>query len=194
MSLRPAVEVLARDRMPRHVLHRPEAGAPQTRRRGIAIGEYRLLLDDDLLSEIIENAAPRRLPGTRPWCRGVMNLRGNLVGVYDLEAYLEKRPPDMRSPRWTLVVHDDPAWLAFGIPALPEQVAIDDDEHGARLPALPDRIGDHLHGAFRVDQRLWLDIDWAGLCAAMGRNAAERGAPERAAHKELKMAGNQPGN
>ncbi|MEX0914408.1 MAG: chemotaxis protein CheW [Wenzhouxiangellaceae bacterium] len=192
MSLRPAVEVLARDRMPRHLPHGHEVGASRTRRRGIAIGEYRLLLDDGLLTEIIEKAAPRRLPGTRPWCRGVMNLRGNLVGVYHLEAYLENRPPDMRPPRWSLVVHTDPAWVAFGIPALPEQVAIDGDEHGTRVPALPESIGAHVHGAFRVQERLWLDVDWAGLCGAMGRDAAEHGSPNRGARNQvrgLKIAG-----
>ncbi len=173
MSLQPAFKVLARRAPIRHdaVMQQHSAGERRIRRRGIAVGEYRLLLDDRFLSEIIEGAAPRRVPGTCTWCRGVMNLRGNLVGVYHLDAYLEDRPP-ARAPSWTLVMHTEPAWTAFGIPTLPQQPAILSEQHGVRVPALPERIAAHVRGAFRVDDQRWLDVDWSSLCSALGREAA----------------------
>jgi chemotaxis signal transduction protein len=173
-KLQPAFEVLARTAHVRHdaVMQRRGASERRIRRRGIVVGEYRLLLDDRLLSEIIESAAPRRVPGTRSWCRGVVNLRGNLVSVYHLDAYLEDRSPGARSPSWTLVMHTQPAWTAFGISTLPEQPAIVSEQHGVRVPALPERIATHVRDAFRVDGQRWLDVDWNSLCSALGREAA----------------------
>lgn len=41
------------------------------------------------VSEIVNTPRLTRVPGVPAWLRGVMNLRGRLVPVYDLQAFLE---------------------------------------------------------------------------------------------------------
>ena len=61
------------------------------RRRGVVVGGFRLLLDSGDVHEVIRYSAPRTLPFTSELCRGLLNLRGNLVTVYDLHRALRGR-------------------------------------------------------------------------------------------------------
>lgn len=55
---------------------------------GVEIGGVRYLLDLLEASEIVPVPALTRVPLTQPWYLGLANIRGTLVGVVDLAAYL----------------------------------------------------------------------------------------------------------
>jgi twitching motility protein PilI len=55
---------------------------------GIEIGGVRYLLDLLEAGEIVPVPALTRVPLTQPWYLGLANIRGRLVGVVDLAAYL----------------------------------------------------------------------------------------------------------
>ncbi|TQK07110.1 chemotaxis protein CheW [Herbaspirillum sp. SJZ107] len=55
---------------------------------GVEIGGVRYLLDLLEAGEIVPVPALTRVPLTQPWYLGLANIRGNLVGVVDLAAYL----------------------------------------------------------------------------------------------------------
>lgn len=55
---------------------------------GVEIGGMRYLLDLLEAGEIVPVPALTRVPLTQPWYLGLANIRGNLVGVVDLAAYL----------------------------------------------------------------------------------------------------------
>ena len=55
---------------------------------GVEIGGVRYLLDLLEAGEIVPVPALTRVPLTRPWYLGLANIRGSLVGVVDLAAYL----------------------------------------------------------------------------------------------------------
>jgi len=59
---------------------------------GVEIGGVRYLLDLLEAGEIVPVPALTRVPLTQPWYLGLANIRGNLVGVVDLAAYLEQPP------------------------------------------------------------------------------------------------------
>ncbi len=53
-------------------------------RLGVRVGDRSYLLDMTSVGEIVPVADIARVPWTRPWFRGLANVRGRLVGVYDL--------------------------------------------------------------------------------------------------------------
>jgi twitching motility protein PilI len=61
-------------------------------RLAVRIGEAGYLLDMNAASEIVATPPITPVPWTRPWFRGLANVRGRLVGVIDLQ-HLSGRPP-----------------------------------------------------------------------------------------------------
>jgi twitching motility protein PilI len=53
-------------------------------RLGVRIGNRDYLVDMANIGEVVPVSAISRVPWTRPWFRGLANVRGRLVGVYDL--------------------------------------------------------------------------------------------------------------
>lgn len=51
---------------------------------GVRIGSRSYLLEMTSVGEIVPLTEIARVPWTRPWFRGLANVRGRLVGVYDL--------------------------------------------------------------------------------------------------------------
>ncbi len=56
-----------------------------TARLGVHVGTRKYLFDMTSVGEIVPLAEIARVPWTRPWFRGLANVRGRLVGVYDLQ-------------------------------------------------------------------------------------------------------------
>lgn len=53
-------------------------------RYGYEVGAIRLLVPQNTLSEVLRKYTLYPIPNTREWLRGLVNLRGNLIPVYDV--------------------------------------------------------------------------------------------------------------
>ncbi|MEG0820088.1 MAG: chemotaxis protein CheW [Burkholderiaceae bacterium] len=82
----------------------PQA-ADQTSRLAVRMGERGYLVDMSLASEIVPLGAIAAVPWTRSWYRGLINVRGRLVGVVDLDGF---------AGRHELVAADSQQALVFG--------------------------------------------------------------------------------
>lgn len=56
----------------------------QAARLAVRVGGRGYLIDMATVGEVLPAPAIARVPWTRPWFRGLANVRGRLVGVYDL--------------------------------------------------------------------------------------------------------------
>lgn len=61
-------------------------------RLAVRIGDAGYLLDMNAAAEVVATPQITPVPWTRPWFRGLANVRGRLVGVIDLQ-HLSGRPP-----------------------------------------------------------------------------------------------------
>lgn len=59
---------------------------------GLQVGEEAWLVDLADAGEVLPVPAITPVPLTRPWFKGVANIRGNLYSVVDLPAFLGRRP------------------------------------------------------------------------------------------------------
>ena len=55
---------------------------------GFRVGEGQLVVATDDIDEVLRLPRVTRVPGAKGWLRGLANLRGNLMPVVDLHAFL----------------------------------------------------------------------------------------------------------
>jgi len=130
------------------------------------------LRDNELLAamgDIVEIAPMESLtivPATRAWLLGVMNLRGSLLPVIDLEGYLfEKNLPgtDIRSR--LLVVMDDGYQIGLLVRAVQGMKHYRKDDASMEIPELDSEIQDFTNGAYERQQSQYAVFDINKLLA-----------------------------
>lgn len=124
---------------------------------GFRIGDQRFVCPrDDVREVLVYPDTITRVPGTRDWLRGLANVRGQLLPVIDLKAFLgggNTRPG--RSTRVIVVNHRDvPAGLA--VDELLGFRRFAEDQRRDELPPTVARCEPYLQGAFDHEGRAWL--------------------------------------
>jgi twitching motility protein PilI len=64
----------------------------QAAQLGVRIGSRDYLVEMTSIGEVVPMSSIARVPWTRPWFRGLANVRGRLVGVYDLPQMAGEEP------------------------------------------------------------------------------------------------------
>lgn len=142
----------------------------ETRRRGLRIGNLNLLVPHDSGGELIEDVRLFPLPRTAPWCRGLVNLRGQLVPAFDLHESLDLtrlRP----ARQWWLVLGRGEDAVAFAIDALPRLLSASTSAV-VQSAVLPNALRPFIGGGFRIEDELWLEFDYRAYFGALTPRAA----------------------
>ena len=79
---------------------------------GIQISGKHWLIDMSDISEVLPLPPLTRVPMSKPWFRGVVNVRGNLYCVADMASYLNKSSVETSSANRVLLVADKHAFNA----------------------------------------------------------------------------------
>ncbi len=131
-----------------------------------------LLLAEGVPLQILIDPAPVRVPNTRPWFRGVVSQRGNILPVFDLGLWAGL-PPEDQAPALLVAIGSGAHACAVRCSTTPGllQVAAD--------PALPPAAGfgpldGYLHGggnsamghAYEFDLARWLATETSGIAAS----------------------------
>ncbi len=73
---------------------------------GVRVAERSYLIEMASVGEIVPLSDIARVPWTRPWFRGLANVRGRLVGVYDLPHLAGGEPMNSEQAQQLLVLGD----------------------------------------------------------------------------------------
>lgn len=79
----------------------------ESSRLGMQLGEQHWLLELADVSEVIPVPELQPVPFTRRWFAGIANVRGTLLGVVDLGAFLEGAPVELGERARLIVVADN---------------------------------------------------------------------------------------
>ncbi len=131
---------------------------------GFNVGGYRLVSE---LGQVLEVLAPPRvtvIPGVEPWVMGVANVRGRLLPVIDLCAYLGLEKTTQR-PEWrALVVEDGDLYCgllveqSFGMLQFePQEAEVGDDN------TVDPGLARFIRSSFRQSAREWRVMDVRAL-------------------------------
>ena len=136
---------------------------------GFRIGSIGLTIAGEIGREVIESLAICPLPVTAAWFSGLVNLRGNLVPVFDLHRLFGEAIDD-NDTRRLLVIDKGERAIAIPIDDLPRPL------HGlepiTQIPPVPASLEDHIRSAAVHDQNLWLEIDITSFFESLGERVA----------------------
>ena len=145
----------------------------QTVRYGFQAGGICLLIRENTTSEVIEQPPVYRLPNTPVWLLGLVNLRGNLVPVFDLKRFLELEDGADLEKRRLLILDQSDKAVGVLIDGLPR---VANTSHTLlRLPPLPAVLQAHVAKAYVQDNLVWLEFDHQGFFRALGGHMAGAG-------------------
>jgi len=142
-----------------------EAARRDRLRHGVSIGSFYVLLPPDTVSEVIKGTNVFPVPKTAPWVKGLLNLRGNLVPVFDLTRHFEPDAPQPESPQTLAIGKGDDA-IALIVDGIPKLAATDHPIAYSALP-LPDGIRSQVRAAYMQDDRMWLELDLPSLIESL---------------------------
>lgn len=148
------------------------SGLEQTQhlRYGFRVGGIGLLVVAGTVSEVIENTQVYRIPNTALWFSGLINLRGNLVPVFDLKCLFGLGQGGHGEDRPVLVVGQGKRVVGIMVDGLPR--AIDTSRRSAQVPPLPPELAEHVRTAYLDAEELWLDLDFEAFFKALGARLA----------------------
>ncbi len=138
-------------------------------RYGVRIGGLSLLLPEDTVSEVLERPKIFPVPNTTSWFEGLINLRGNVVPVFDLRE-LFGTAPIAGERQMLLVIDKGENALGIAIDGLP--VPAPDSAPLDKRPSLPGVLENYTGPVFEHDENLWLEVDIPGLVGSLSKEIA----------------------
>lgn len=122
---------------------------------GFSLMGRRFVAPMDEVSEMLEVPPYTRLPGVQPWVRGVANVRGRLLPLFDLAAFFGSKISSHRKQRRVLILDRDDLYSGlivdqvFGMQHFPVDTFSDDNSE------LPKALAPFVSGAYRQGENQW---------------------------------------
>lgn len=136
---------------------------------GIRIGSIGFLVSTASYCEVLDKTQVNAMPNVHPWISGIVNLRGNLVPVFDLRVVLKEAAIDNKKRRLFAIDRGDKAvalWID-GFPEIKDRTALRPIKD---LPELPELLQRFVIGGYEQNGQIWLDVKFKDLFKALGRH------------------------
>jgi twitching motility protein PilI len=134
---------------------------------GFRVGSFGFLVTSDIYCEITEQLKVNPLPNVESWFSGLLNLRGNLVPVIDLQLLLgETTIPDRKKQQLFAIGQGDKA-MAFWIDGLPE-IQANILQPLKQLPPLPAILKRCVSVAYLHNGQIWFNVQFDELFKTLG--------------------------
>lgn len=134
--------------------------APQKQiRYGFRIEALCFLINPDAGSEVIEIPSITAMPGALTGFLGLINLRSNLVPLFDMRTLLNMTAAAVNN--MVLVFGQGKEAVAVMIKDAPEALAA--LQPLTALPPLPEVLRSHVHAGYMQDETVWLEFDHAAF-------------------------------
>lgn len=127
-------------------------------RYGFVIENMGFLISENTLSEIIKNTKICPLPNTKVWMKGLINIRGNLVPVYDFSVLLGLSNENDQYHN-LLVLGKDSRSVALLIDSLPQPCDMEGWQKLSQLPCQLAGLEEHVVDAYASDDIVWMDFN-----------------------------------
>jgi len=129
---------------------------------GFTVGDIGLLYEQGKIGEVIENADICPIPNTAEWLQGIVNVRGNLIPVFDLRLLLglpDSGPDSAKeSSNHLLVIDRGEKAVAIPISEFPRSIDVSQPSRHA-LP-VPEAIRDFAGNTYLTDDHIWIALNF----------------------------------
>lgn len=141
------------------------------RRLGFRIGDLGLLIAENTFSELTDYNAICNIPNTSSWFLGLVNLRGNLVPVFELKMLLGLERGGEKK-RMLLILEQGDAAAGIPIDELPAHQYLNLEDKLHNLPALPSAIQPFIPSGFERNGEMWFNFDHKAFFESLGHRVA----------------------
>ncbi|MFW2439651.1 MAG: chemotaxis protein CheW [Arenicellales bacterium] len=139
-----------------------EAGVPRKAEvsdewPGIAfrLGRNNLIAAMDDVVEILDYPQLSVVPLTRPWVRGIANVRGNLLPVIDLSAYLGTELSRVTNKTRVLVINFNDIYTGLLVDEVMGLKHFHEDELTDEDVGVDEKLRPYLRNGFRRGEQVW---------------------------------------
>lgn len=119
---------------------------------GFRIGEQYYVAPMEEVGEVLPEPRFTQLPGVKSWVMGVANVRGRLLPVMDLSAFLGLQLTDNRKSRRVMVVEHDGLFAGLTVDEVLGMQHFDVDCFDQAVAGIPESVMPYVHGTFRRGQ------------------------------------------
>lgn len=159
------VEALTRFKPPQNIQFAGDENPDDfTIRYGYRIGDHAFLVKSDARSEVVDDHPIHPVPLTESFVRGMINLRGNLVAVFDLNPLLSSVNEPTQSGT-VLIIGDNGDEVGILVDGVPRAI-YDTGQHVDPPPTMPAGFHEFVHDAISSGGTNWLEFDCQGYFRA----------------------------
>ena len=122
--------------------------------------EYGLHIDQ--IKEVVITPNITRMPQTQEYVKGVANIRGNVIAIFDLEERFSlARTIQSQGSKYTLVVESDDVKLGLLVSEVPNTVSVNASDLDESVGIINDANADtnYIKGIIKTGERLIILID-----------------------------------
>ena len=151
-----------------HVATEPDIAnnpANQALRYGFSIGSLNFIYNSTIACELVKGIAIYSVPNTPVWMLGLINLRGGLVPVFNLENYFDFKE-EADKYKLLLVLGKGEKAVAFQLKKYPE--LLDNLVKLDSVPKLIPKIDGYVLAAYSSAEKIWLDLDKDKFFSTLG--------------------------
>lgn len=127
-------------------------------RYGFKIDGIGFLISSETLCEVMKNFNVYPIPNTKQWMRGLVNLRGNLIPVFDLSMLLGLSEDPMSHDN-LLIIDKGPETVGILIDSMPQPCDMRGWTVLSHIPKLPAGLSEVITNAYSIDEMIWLDFN-----------------------------------
>jgi len=134
-------------------------------RYGFLTGDIGLIMDEAMGSEIVNKIPICSIPDTPPWFSGVVNLRGNIVPIFDLKMIFNSN--EKTDSQNILVIGKESKAAGILIDELPQ--ALPDLDVTTDLSSVPPFLNECLRSIYKLNDNIWLELNFNEFFAELGK-------------------------
>jgi len=136
------------------------------RQLGFQIGNFGLLIGARTTSELIDLLDMCPIPFTVAWLLGLINLRGNLVPIFDLHQLLNIEAKTSNK-QMLLILGQGQEAGGIVIDALPVHLTFTSNDKLTSLPPLPAVLASYVNQGYEKGEQIWFNFDHLGFFESM---------------------------
>ncbi|MDQ6975597.1 MAG: CheW domain-containing protein [Mariprofundaceae bacterium] len=135
-------------------------------RRAVRIGASGLLFAEGHIGEVLDpSPSLHAVPNTTEWFSGVVNIRGNIVPVFNIALLLNQQVNSPKNSRLFVYGKGD-AMAAFYMDDLPKKLSLDSKQLLSQSP-LETTLDQYVQATYILGDVIWLDMDMEAMFSGL---------------------------
>ncbi len=122
---------------------------------GFRIAEYRFVAPMGYVREIMKYPVVSRIPGSKEWVKGIANVRGNLLPVFDLQGFLGQLMTPVKRGTRILTIEKDKLTAGLVVDEIYGMKYFDQKRFDAQM-GHDVKWREYLSGGFEMDDENWV--------------------------------------